>query len=288
MKNANAQRDSYRFEFRDRALNLGRDTVIMGVLNVTPDSFYDGGRYTNIDDALRGVEAMVSDGAGIIDIGGESTRPGSTGVSEAEELGRVLPVVTEVCKRFEVPVSVDTTKAAVAEAALGQGASIINDISGLRFEPELACVVAKYKAGIVLMHSSSKPADMQKKTDYRSVVDDVAHSLRDCVERALQSGINPKGIVIDPGIGFGKTVEQNLVLIKNLDRFISLGMPILLGTSRKSFIGKVLDLGVEERLEGTAATVALAIRNGASIIRAHDVLFMTRVAKMIDSILAAC
>jgi len=266
---------------------LGSRTAVMGVLNVTPDSFYDGGRYCSLDSAVKRAVQIAEEGADIIDIGGESTRPGSSPVSLDEELGRVVPVVREVVKRVHIPVSVDTTKAQVAEAALNEGASIINDISGLGFEPETAEIVARFGAGIVLMHTPSRPRDMQSKTDYSSLVEDVKSSLGGSIERALEGGVKPESIVIDPGIGFGKTALQSLSLIKHLSEFQTLGKPILIGTSRKSFIARVLETEVGDRLHGTAATVALSIVNGASIIRVHDVIFMKGVARMVDSVLSA-
>ena len=266
---------------------LGSGTAVMGVLNVTPDSFYDGGRYCSLDSAVNRAVQIEEEGADIIDIGGESTRPGSSPVSLDEELGRVVPVVREVVKRVRIPVSVDTTKAQVAEAALNEGASIINDISGLGFEPETAEIVARFGAAIVLMHTPSRPRDMQSKTDYSSLVEDVKSSLSGSIERALEGGVKPESIVIDPGIGFGKTALQSLSLIKHLSEFQTLGKPILIGTSRKSFIARVLETEVGDRLHGTAATVALSIVNGASIIRVHDVIFMKGVARMVDSVLSA-
>jgi dihydropteroate synthase len=273
-----------RFKCRDKELPLGSRTHIMGILNVTPDSFYDGGKYFNLNDSLRQIEKMVTEGADIIDIGGESTRPGSLGVSEEEELKRVVPVIIEAKKRFDVIFSIDTTKPRVAEEALGEGASIINDISGLKFDPDIARIGAKYKAGLIVMHTTSRPYDMQSKTQYESIISDIIGSLRESVELAEGKGIDPESILIDPGFGFGKTLEQNLTLLKYLSEFLVLSKPILIGTSRKSFIGKVVG-AFEERLEGTAATVVIGIMNGASVIRVHDVLYMKRLSKMVDAVL---
>jgi dihydropteroate synthase len=273
-----------RFKCRDKELPLGSRTHIMGILNVTPDSFYDGGKYFNLNDSLRQIEKMVIEGADIIDIGGESTRPGSLGVSEEEELKRVVPVIIEAKKRFDVIFSIDTTKPRVAEEALGEGASIINDISGLKFDPDIARIGAKYKAGLIVMHTTSRPYDMQSKTQYESIISDIIGSLRESVELAEGKGIDPESILIDPGFGFGKTLEQNLTLLKYLGEFLVLSKPILIGTSRKSFIGKVVG-AFEERLEGTAATVVIGIMNGASVIRVHDVLYMKRLSKMVDAVL---
>lgn len=276
----------YKLICRDKVVILGQRTRIMGILNVTPDSFYDGGRYSKLDDALRQTERMIDEGADIIDIGGESTRPGSCGVSEKEELDRVIPVIREVMKRFDIVLSIDTTKAKVAEEALGHGASMVNDISGLKFDPRIAEVVATYRAGLVLMHTTSRPHDMQNKTEYNSMVHDIVQSLYGSVKLAEETGVLPASIVIDPGFGFGKTHEQNLMLLKHLKELLVLEKPVLVGTSRKSFIGRVLG-GSElddERLAGTAATVAIAIMNHASIVRVHDVLFMKRLARMTDAV----
>lgn len=275
-------------KLRGFSFDLNTRTLIMGVLNVTPDSFFDGGKYVEIDKALKHVDQMINDGADIIDIGGESTRPGSYGVSEKEELRRVIPVIKEAVKRFNVPVSIDTTKSNVAKEALDEGASIVNDISGLKFDPGIANVVATYNAGLVIVHTSSQPIDMQSMTNYESIVHDIVKSLRFSVELAESAGVSPDSIVVDPGIGFGKTTEQNLKLLKCLKEFLILGKPVLIGTSRKSFIGRVIESNdLEDRLEGTAATVAVGIMNGASMIRVHDVRYMKRVAKVADAIVDA-
>jgi dihydropteroate synthase len=284
----NLRRVTRKFICRDMELSLGPRTYIMGILNVTPDSFYDGGRYFKLDDALRRIEKMIVEGADIIDVGGESTRPGSLSIPEEEELRRVIPVIKEAVRRFDVVLSVDTTKAKVAEEALREGASIVNDISGLKFEPKIGEIVAKWRAGLVLMHTTSRPYDMQSKTQYNSIVTDIVQSLEVSIRLAEQKGVSPESILVDPGFGFGKTAEQNLLLLKRLGDFLILRKPILVGTSRKSFIGKVLGTELpEERLEGTAATIAIAIMNGASIVRVHDVLYMKRVAMMVDAVLNA-
>jgi dihydropteroate synthase len=273
------------FKCRDTEFYLGLKTHIMGVLNTTPDSFYDGGNYTNIDAALRHVEKMIEEGADIVDIGGESTRPGSLGISEVDELERVIPVVKEIRKHFDIPLSIDTTKSTVARQALEEGVSIVNDISGLTFDPEIAQVVSEFGAGMVLTHTTSRPLDMQSKTEYGSLIEDIKDSLGNSVNIAEQKGVNPGSIIVDPGFGFGKTVEQNLALLKYLQSFRQLGKPILIGTSNKSFIGKVLKAPKEDRIEGTAATIAIGILNGASIIRVHETGYMKLVSKMIDAIL---
>ena len=275
-------------KIRGFSFNLRSKTLIMGVLNVTPDSFFDGGKYVEIDKALSHVDKMINDGADIIDIGGESTRPGSHGVSERVELERVIPAIKEAVKRFNVPVSIDTTKSKVAKVALEEGASMVNDISGLKFDPEIARIVAAYGAGLVIMHTPSHPIDMQNMTNYESIVHDIIKSLSESVELAESAGVSPYSIMVDPGIGFGKTTEQNLKLLKHLNEFLILRKPVLIGPSRKSFIGRIIGSdNLDDRLEGTSATVAIAIMNGASIIRVHDVRFMKRVAKIVDAIVNA-
>ena len=257
----------------------------MGVLNLTPDSFYDGGKYTRVDKALKHVESMIVQGADIIDIGGESTRPGSHGVSLEEECGRVIPIIEEINKRFDVVISIDTTKSGVALEALKQGVSIVNDISGFKFDEKIAEVASEYRAGVVLTHTSSRPRDMQNNTQYKSLLQDVIKSLRTSISTAEDKGIDKDSIIVDPGFGFGKTVEQNLILLKNLSRIRELGKPILIGTSNKSFIGKTLNAEINKRTEGTAATIAIGISNGASIIRVHDIGHMKKVATMVDAVL---
>ena len=289
---ANKEKSIYReisqngLRLRGFNFNLGIRTLIMGVLNVTPDSFLDGGRYLELDKALGHIDKMINDGADIIDIGGESTRPGSDGVSERIELERVIPVIKAAVKRFDVPLSIDTTKSRVAKAALEEGASMVNDISGLKFDPQIANTVADHEAGIVVMHTPSRPIDMQNKTNYDSVVHDILRSLADSVESAETAGVSPDSIIVDPGIGFGKSTEQNLTILKHLNTFLILRKPVMIGTSRKSFIGKIIGSdNLDDRLEGTSATVAIGIMNGASIIRVHDVQYMKRVAKVVDAII---
>lgn len=277
--------NTFAFKCRDTEFDLSSRTHIMGVLNTTPDSFYDGGNYTHLDAALKQAEKMMEEGADIIDIGGESTRPGSLPVSVEKELERVIPVVRGIRKRFDIPLSVDTTKSAVARRALDEGASIVNDISGLRFDPDIADVAHDYGAGIVLTHTTSRPLDMQSNTEYGSLLGDIKLSLKNSVNIAELKGVNPASIVIDPGFGFGKTVEQNLAILKYLKSFLELNKPILIGTSNKTFIGKVLDAPTGDRIEGTAATIAIGILNGASIIRVHETGYMKRVSQMIDAIL---
>jgi len=256
----------------------------MGILNVTPDSFSGDGLGDSIDQAVRRGLEFVRDGADVLDIGGESTRPGAQPVPAREELRRVLPVLRALSAQVDVPLSVDTCKAEVARQACAAGATIINDISGLNHEPALAKVAARTGAGLILMHMLGTPRTMQHDPQYADVVGDICHSLRDSLERASQAGVRAEQTMVDPGFGFGKTVAHNLELLRRLAEFSSLGRPVLLGTSRKSTIGKVLDLPVDERGEGTAATVAVGIVNGVDMVRVHDVKAMGRVARMTDAI----
>lgn len=268
-------------------LDLSQRTYIMGILNITPDSFSDGGKYQEIDKAVEHGIQMVAEGADIIDIGGESTRPGSIRCSVKEELDRVIPVIRELSTQIDVPISIDTYKSDVAQKALQEGAQMVNDISALRFDPEMALVVAEYNVPLVLMHIQGSPQDMQKNPQYKSLIPEIIAELNHSIKRAQEAGIKREMIIIDPGIGFGKTLQHNLEILSMLKKFKRLNAPILIGTSRKSLIGQVLGLQVEERLEGTAATVAVSILNGANIIRVHDVLAMKRVAQMTDAIIMA-
>ncbi|MDD5086038.1 MAG: dihydropteroate synthase, partial [Candidatus Omnitrophica bacterium] len=248
---------------REHVLSFER-TFIMGVVNVTPDSFSDGGRYFSFDHAVDRARFLANSGADIIDIGGESSRPGAEPVSGEEEIRRVVPVIGCVTKEFKVTVSVDTTKSAVARAALECGASIVNDISGLHEDHRVAEVVARFNAGLILMHRRGNAKTMQQLTEYRDLIGDIIKELRESIDIAVKSGVPFENIAVDPGIGFSKTAEQNLLILKNLGRFRELGRPVLVGTSRKSFIGKTLGREIGERLFGTAATVALAVAQGAN------------------------
>ncbi|EJL39064.1 MULTISPECIES: dihydropteroate synthase [Brevibacillus] len=259
-------------------LPLGERTLVMGILNVTPDSFSDGGRFVDLDHALAQARAMVEAGADIIDIGGESTRPGAEPVGEAEELDRVLPVIRRLSAELSVPLSIDTYKAAVAERALDAGAHIINDVWGAKRDPRMADVAARRGVPIILMHNRTD-------TDYRDFYSDFVRDLRESVQIALQAGVREEQIILDPGIGFVKTVEQNLETMRRLDDLVALGYPVLLATSRKRMIGHVLDLPVDDRVEGTAATVALGVAKGCHMVRVHDVKEMKRVTKMMDAML---
>lgn len=274
----------------------GTKTYVMGILNITPDSFSGDGllvREDAIRTAVAQAQQFAADGADIIDIGGESTRPGSTPVTEAEELARVIPVIEAVRTAVSLPISIDTYRASVAEAALAAGASWVNDVWGLRMDPRLAQVVAQANCPVILMHNRSKPKDVAQEerlggryigVKYDDLIADIKHELGKSVELALQAGIKEANIMLDPGVGFGKTVTQNLQIVNQLHQFKTMGFPILLGTSRKSFIGYTLDLPPEERLEGTAATVAIGIDRGADMVRVHDVKPIVRLAKMTDAI----
>lgn len=265
-----------------RAIDLSRP-VLMGVLNITPDSFSDGGRFFQRESALQRLEELANEGADIVDVGGESTRPGSLPVGEEEELSRVMPVI-EAAAGLGVPVSIDTTKSAVARAALVAGAEIVNDVSGLRCDPELAGLAADSGAGLVLMHMRGKPRTMQEDIRYDDLIGEIATELGESVERALDAGCQRDQLAIDPGIGFGKTAEQNLVLINELDRIGDLGYPVLIGPSRKSFIGKTLGLDVQNRLEATLAACVIGLLRGARIFRVHDVMAARRALDMTELI----
>lgn len=253
---------------------------------MTPDSFSNGGRYLDPDQAVEYAHQMVQEGADLIDIGGESTRPGADPVPAEEELRRILPPVKRLVEKLSVPISVDTYKADVAAVVLAEGVDLINDVSGLGVDHRIASLVGEAGAGLVLMHMRGTPRTMQQDPRYTDVVAEVRENLRERVLLAEAHGVHPESIVVDPGIGFGKRVEHNLVLLNRLAELRVLEKPLLVGPSRKSFIGAVLDLPVEERLEGTAAAVAAAIWQGAHIVRVHDVRAMVRVARMTDAIRA--
>ena len=263
----------------DRTLPIGERTLIMGVLNVTPDSFSDGNQFLNFDKAIAHAEQMVEEGADIIDVGGESTRPGGEPVTAEEEIQRVVPIIEELAKRTTVPISVDTTKSAVTRAALNAGAAIANDISALRFDFYVADEVAKVGAGLVLMHSRGTPATMHKLPPVPDIMEEVTRSLNASIKMAERRGVKRESIVVDPGIGFGKSQEQNVELVGKVDQLIKAfpDFPLLVGTSRKSFIGRILadengePAPVTERLHGTMASVAVAVLKGAHIVRVHDV-----------------
>ncbi|MDP2913105.1 MAG: dihydropteroate synthase [Candidatus Omnitrophota bacterium] len=269
-------------------LAFSKKTYVMGVLNVTPDSFSDGGRFFDKRRALRRGLEMAREGAGIIDVGGESTRPGARDVSFAEEIDRVVPVIMCLAKELGVPISVDTRKAKVAEEAIKAGASIVNDVSGLRHDRKMGPVVAGSGAVLIATHMKGAPQDMQRNPVYRNLIKDVISGLRESIRLARLCGIDENKIIIDPGIGFGKAVWHNLEILNRLDEFKALRRPICVGTSRKSFIGKVLNIDdTGMRMAGTIATSVAAILNGANIIRAHDVKEAREAAAMADAILKA-
>lgn len=259
-------------------LDFSRKTYVMGILNVTPDSFSDGGKFNTVAKAVDHAARMVAEGADIIDIGGESTRPGHTPVPEEEEMERVLPVVEAVAARFEVPLSIDTYKARVAREAIRRGAHIINDVWGAKADPKMAAVAAEAEAPIILMHNREEAV-------YRHVVREMVADLHESIRLARQAGVKEEKIILDPGIGFGKTYEHNLAIMRHLDTLVALGYPVLLGTSRKRMIGHALGLEVDQRLEGTLATVCYGIMKGCAIVRVHDVQEHVRACRMMDVLL---
>ena len=258
--------------------NFGERTYIMGILNVNPDSFSDGGEFVDIEAAVQHAKQMVEDGADIIDIGGESTKPGFTEVSVEEELKRVIPVIERLSREIDVPISIDTYKAAVADKAVQAGAVIINDIWGMQKDPRMTEIAARHQVPVIIMHN-------QLGTEYsRDIMEEIYIFLRHSIDLGLQAGIKLENMILDPGIGFGKTSEQNVVVMARMGELNDLGCPILLGTSRKSFIGKILDLVPKERVEGTVATTVMGIMMGADIIRVHDVLENLRAARVTDAV----
>jgi dihydropteroate synthase len=269
---------------RHGTLDMTRRTVVMGIVNVTPDSFSDGGKYFDPSRAVAHGEQMARDGADIVDIGGESTRPGARPISADEEISRVLPVIRGLRAKISLPISIDTTKSEVARAALDEGADVVNDISALGFDPAMAPLVAREKAPIVLMHMQGTPRTMQQNPFYENVVEEVKEFLRRRVQFALAAGVEADKIIVDPGIGFGKNIEHNLALLRGLGALADLGRPILVGTSRKTFIGKLLDAAPEERLEGSLAAAVAAALAGANIVRVHDVKEAARAVRVADAL----
>ena len=271
--------------WNDFSLDFAKKTYIMGVLNVTPDSFSDGGLHFDTPSAIARAQMMIDEGADIIDIGGESTRPGSDPVPLDEELRRTEPVIRALAGKVAVPLSIDTCKAEVARRALDSGASIVNDISGLRGDPGMVGVVADYKVPVVIMHSKGSPKYMQMSPEYEALIPEIMDHLRVSVRSAVKLGISEDMIIVDPGIGFGKTFAHNLEILNNLQEFTLLGRPLLVGPSRKAFLGKILGgAPPPERVDGTAAAVAISIIKGANIVRVHDVKAMANVAKVADAI----
>ena len=262
----------------NKNFDLTNQVLIMGILNVTPDSFSDGGKFNNLDASLKQVEKMIADGADLIDLGGESTRPGHTQISDAEEIERIVPMIEAIQKRFDIPISIDTYKGAVGAAALQAGADMVNDIWGFKYDPTLADVTARYQVPCVLMHNRSNQ-------NYQNLMSDINSDLQESIDIALTAGISKDAIILDPGIGFAKDYAQNMETMHHLEALQDLGYPILLGTSRKGFIGLTLDLPVTERVEGTVATTVIGIMKGASIIRVHDVRENKRAAQMTLGIL---
>jgi dihydropteroate synthase len=256
-------------------LDFSKKTYIMGILNATPDSFSDGGKYNNMEHAIEHAKEMVENGADIIDIGGESTRPGYTVISEDEEIERVVPVIEAISKHVSVPISIDTYKAKVAQRAIEAGAHIINDIWGAKADDKMAAVAAEYNVPIILMHN-------RHDRNYSIFIRDVLNDLYESINIVKQAGVRDEQIILDPGIGFAKDLNENILMMQNLDTLTALGYPVLLGTSKKSMIGQALNLPVEERMEGTGATVCYGIQKGCQIIRIHDVKEMSRMAKMMD------
>lgn len=287
------QRKRFRLRLASRALILGERTLIMGVLNITPDSFSDGGAYLDFQAAIAHGLQLERDGADILDIGGESTRPGATPITTEEELRRILPVIQALRGKLRIPMSVDTQRAGVAEAVLAAGAEILNDVSGLRTDSRLGEVAGRARAPVILMHMRGMPRTMQRGPFARDAIRDVLSGLREAVARAGRAGLAKTQLLLDPGIGFGKKHEQNFEILARLPEFARLGCPIVIGTSRKAFLGKAL-AGVEgpsaapgERLLGTAATVTASILGGAHIVRVHDVAEMVRVARVADHVVNA-
>jgi dihydropteroate synthase len=283
-------RKLFRLKLPSRTLLLGERTLVMGILNVTPDSFSDGGKFLDPEQAVEHALEMESAGADLLDIGGESTRPGSRATSAEEELARVMPVLQALRGVLNVPISIDTRKANVAEAAIGAGASVINDTSGLKTDPHIAEVAARYNVPLILMHMRGEPSTMQKTPFARNVMKDVTQGLRASIAKARKAGVPKSQIIIDPGIGFGKSFQQNYELLQKLPQLVRLGYPLLVGTSRKGFLGASLARNgkpapPEERMWATAATVTASILRGAHIVRVHDVAEMVQVARVADYLL---
>ena len=271
--------------FQNWCINPDKETLVMGIVNVTPDSFSDGGKFYSTKDAIAHASKLICEGADIIDIGGESTRPGANEISSSDELRRVIPVIRGIrSNNPDILISIDTTKAIVAKEAVEVGANIINDVSGLSFDSQMPKTVASLNAPIIIMHMKGNPRNMQKNPEYKDLINDILYYFKERIKIATKAGINKKMIILDPGIGFGKTVEHNFQILSKLNKFNKLELPLLIGPSRKSFIGLTLNLAPEDRIDGTAATVALGVNNGARIIRVHDVEKMKRVVTIADKI----
>jgi dihydropteroate synthase len=268
-----------------REIPSKKEPLIMGILNVTPDSFFDGGRYDTEEAAIEYALRMVEEGADIIDVGGESTRPYAEEVGLEEELKRVIPVIEKISACSDVFISIDTYKSKVAQAACLAGAQMINDISGLTFDPQMAHIAGEMRAHVVIMHTKGTPKNMQENPYYEDVISEICEFFRKQMDIAIQAGIAEERIILDPGIGFGKRVEDNLRILKMLGEFKKIGRPLLIGTSMKSFIGKVTGSTLEERLEGTLASLAVSIMNGADILRVHDVKSAQKVTKLVHAVM---
>lgn len=264
--------------------NDNRKPLVMGILNVTPDSFSDGGKYNNLNKAINHAIRMEDEGADIIDIGGESTRPGAKPVDIKEELKRVIPVIEGIRKRSNIIISIDTYKSVVAAKAISAGAGIVNDISGLRFDKNMVRIVSESKVPVIVMHMLGNPQNMQSDIFYANLMKELILFFEERVSVLTANGVNKINIILDPGIGFGKTIDHNLTIIRELNRIVDLGFPVLVGPSRKSFIGNILNLSFEERIEGTAAVVTAAIMNGSRIVRVHDIKEMLRIVNMTEKI----
>lgn len=288
-------RKQYHLAWPNHTLELGRRTCIMGVVNVTPDSFSDGGKFYGTDVAVAQGEKLAADGADIIDIGGESTRPFSDPVPVEEEIRRVVPVIEQLAQRVAIPISIDTNKAAVARRAIGAGASIINDVAALRFDPGLAALAVEFDTPLILMHMLGEPKSMQVDPSYDNLIEEICNFLADAAARAEALGVSRSKIIVDPGIGFGKTVTHNLLLLKRVEAFASLDLPVLIGASRKAFIRKLLKQDHEEDIRpdlpmvetGSQAAVAAAVLNGAHIVRVHDVANTVATVRILDALAAA-
>jgi dihydropteroate synthase len=276
------------FALGNKILDFSKRSYVMGILNVTPDSFSDGARFFDLDAAIKHGLEMAEQGADIIDVGGESTRPGAEPVSADEEIRRTEPVIRELSKRIDIPLSIDTTKADVARRALDAGAEIINDISALRADPGMVDVAVSYQVSVVLMHMLGSPKTMQQNICYDSIIDDITEFLKERVDFAINKGVERNKIIIDPGIGFGKSIENdNFEIIREMRSFASLGLPVLVGPSRKAFIGRLLDADIDERDIGSLAAVSIAIHNGVNIVRVHNVAQTKMAAKVADAVIRA-
>ncbi|MBW2672443.1 MAG: dihydropteroate synthase [Deltaproteobacteria bacterium] len=283
---ANITRDTFVLRTPKREIAVGEKTLIMGIVNITPDSFSDGGMFGGVEEAAAYALKMEEAGADIIDIGGESSRPGSEAVSADEEMARVLPLIERLDGLLTIPISIDTTKAAVAHRALGAGAEMVNDISAMSFDERMPGVVADHRVPAVLMHMRGEPRTMQEgDLSYRALMGEIVGFLEERIETAVSAGVDRENIIVDPGIGFGKSTADNIAILRHLRELKALGRPIMVGASRKRFIGQITDRErPEERLEGTAASVTASILNGAHIVRVHDVGFMERVSRVADEI----